>query len=276
MTAHVDELRPELAEDRAVEEAKVGLRDTVRSEWIKLWSVRSTSWTLVSLVVLGVGLTALVCATSADWLASPDADESPTSFVTWGMMIAQLTAVVLGVLVVSNEYATGMIRTTVAATPRRSHVLLAKALVLTAVLFVAGVATAVGGYFAGNAFLDAAGVGVPLDQDGVLRALLGNGLYLAGLGLMAAALAMLVRHTAAAISILLGTIFVVGNLVGLIPGAVGDWLEKLMPGNAGSAVANVEPFNPNLLGAWPGFGVFALETAVLLLVAGLAFSRRDV
>jgi ABC-2 type transport system permease protein len=276
MTTQLEALAPEAKVPAAAVQSRVGLQETLRSEWIKLWSVRSTNWTLVSLVVLGVGLTALVCATSADWLASPEADESPTSFVTWGMMIAQLTAVVLGVLIVSSEYATGMIRTTVAATPRRSHVLVAKGVVVTGVLFVAGVVTAVGGYFAGNAFLDAAGVGVPLDQDGVLRALLGNGLYLALLGLMAAALALLVRHTAAAISVLLGLIFVVGNLVGLIPGAVGDWLEKLMPGNAGSAIASVEPFNPNLLGAWQGFGVFALETAVLLLVAGVAFARRDV
>jgi ABC-2 type transport system permease protein len=277
MTAQLEALAPQVAEvPTATIATRVGLKETVRSEWIKLWSVRSTAWTLASLVVLGVGLTALVCATSADWLASPEADESPTSFVTWGMMIAQLTAVVLGVLVVSSEYATGMIRTTVAATPRRSRVLVAKSLVVTGVLFVAGVVTAVGGYFAGNAFLDAAGVGVPLDQEGVLRALVGNGLYLALLGLMAAALALLVRHTAAAISVLLGLVFVVGNLVGLIPGAVGDWLEKLMPGNAGSSIASVEPFNPNLLGAWTGFGVFALETAVLLVIAGVAFARRDV
>jgi ABC-2 type transport system permease protein len=276
MTAQVEVLSPEVITEHATVAERVGLKQTIRSEWIKLWSVRSTTWTLISLVVLGVGLTALVCATSADWLASPEADESPTTFITWGMMIAQLTAVVLGVLVVSNEYATGMIRTTVAATPRRSHVLAAKALVLTGVLFVAGTATAVAGYFAGNPFLDAAGVGVPLDHEGVLRALLGNGLYLAALGLMATGLALLVRHTAAAISILLGLIFVVGNLVGLIPGAVGDWLEKLMPGNAGSAVAVVEPFNPYLLGPWQGFAVFLLETAVLLLIAGFAFVRRDV
>jgi ABC-2 type transport system permease protein len=263
-----------VAGDRA--DSRNGFGQVVRSEWIKLWSVRSTTWTLIALVALGVGLTALVCATSADWLASSEADESPTSFVTWGMMIAQVTAVVLGVLVVSNEYATGMIRTTVAATPRRTNVLLAKGLVLTGTLFVAGVLTAVGGYFAGNAFLEAEGVGVPLDQDGVVRALVGNGLYLAVLGLFSVALALLLRHTAAAISIGLALIFVVGNLVGLVPGATGDWLQKLMPGNAGSVIATVTPFNPDLLGAWAGFGVFALETLVLLGIAGAAFTRRDV
>ncbi|MGH3506353.1 MAG: ABC transporter permease, partial [Nocardioidaceae bacterium] len=244
MTAQLEAMHEQASVARAAVPPRAGLGQTVRSEWIKLWSVRSTTWTLVALVALGVGLTALVCATSADWLASSEADESPTSFVTWGMMIAQLTAVVLGVLVVSNEYSTGMIRTTVAATPRRSQVLMAKGIVLTGTLFVAGILTAIGGYFAGNAFLDAEGVGVPLNQDGVVRALVGNGLYLAVLALFSAALALLVRHTAAAISIGLALIFVVGNLVVLVPGAVGEWLEKLMPGNAGSAIASVTPFNP--------------------------------
>ena len=133
MTTQVHTLPVEAAEIRPTAR-RARLSDTLRSEWIKLWSVRSTTWTLIALVALGVGLTALVCATSADWLASAEADESPTSFVTWGMMIAQLTAVVLGVLVVSNEYATGMIRTTVTATPRRSMVLVSKAIVLTSTL----------------------------------------------------------------------------------------------------------------------------------------------
>jgi len=256
--------------------AAAGFSHTLRAEWIKLWSVRSTSWTLLALMVLGVGLTALVCATSADWLASVEADESPTSFVTWGMMIAQLTAVVLGVLVVSSEYSSAMIRTTVAATPRRGRVLVAKAVVVTATLFVAGIVTAVLGYFAGNAYLDAAGVGVPLDADGVLRALVGNGLYLAVLGLFSVALAVLIRHTAGAISVGLALIFVLGNLVIVIPGTIGDWLEKLMPGNAGSAISTVQAFNPDLLGPWTGFGVFVAETLVLLGLAWVAFVRRDV
>jgi ABC-2 type transport system permease protein len=274
MTAHVQTLPPQtIAATQSHPPA--GLTQALRAEWIKLWSVRSTSWTMVALVALGVGLTALVCATSADWLASAEADESPTSFITWGMMIAQLTAVVLGVLVMSSEYSSGMIRTTFAATPKRGTVLVAKSVVLTSVLFVAGTVTAVLGYLAGNYFLDAEGVGVPW-TDTVTRALVGNGLYLAMLGLFSLALAVLLRHTAGAISIGLALIFVVGNLVVLVPGAAGEWLEKLMPGNAGSAIANVTPFNPNLLGPWTGFGAFMLETLVLLGIAAAVLHRRDV
>ena len=252
-----------------------GFADTLRAEWIKFWSVRSTMWSTVMLFVLGTGLTVLVCATSAEWLASGEADESPLSFVTWGMMIAQITAIVLGTLTVTSEYGTGMIRATLAATPGRGSVLAAKALVLSVTLFVVGTVTAFAGYFAGNWFLDNAGVGVALGDEGVLRAMFGSGLYLAGLGLFAAAVGLLLRHTAAALSSVLALVFVVGNMTFLLPGSWGEWTTKLMPGNAGSGVATPLSFEGGLLSPWVGFAVFAGEVAVLLLVALLAFRRRD-
>jgi ABC-2 type transport system permease protein len=254
---------------------KPGFPDTLRAEWIKLWSVRSTMWSTVMLFVLGAGLTTLVCALAAPDLASGAESESPASFVTWGMMIAQITAVVLGALVVTSEYGTGMIRATLAATPRRGAVLAAKALVLSSTLFLVGTATAFAGYFAGNWFLGREGIGLALSDEGVLRSMLGSGLYLAGLGLFAAAVGLLVRHTAAVISTVLGLVFVVGNMVFLLPGAWGEWIGKLMPGNAGSGIATPVSFNPNLLEPWSGFAVFAGEVAFLMLVALLAFRRRD-
>jgi len=195
--------------------------------------------------------------------------------VTWGMMLAQILAVVLGAMIVTGEYATGMVRATLTATPRRGRVLLAKALVLSGTLFVVGTVTAVVGYLAGNWFLDRHGVGLSLTDDGVLRSLLGCGLYLAGLGLLAAGVGLLVRHTAAALSIVLGVVFVVGTMAGLLPGAWGEWVNKLMPGNAGSVVAAPVPFDPTLLGPWTGFAVFAAEIAVVLAVGYASFRRRD-
>ena len=252
-----------------------GFTHTLRAEWIKFWSVRSTFWSTAMLFVLGAGLTTLVCATSAEWLASSEADESPLSFVTWGMMFAQITAIALGTLVVTSEYGTGMIRATLAATPRRGSVLAAKALVLSSTLFVVGTVTAFAGYFAGNWFLDREGIGIALGDEGVLRAMFGSGLYMAGLGLFAAAVGLLIRHTAAALSIVLALVFVVGNMAFLLPDAWGEWTAKLMPGNAGSGVATPVSFNPDLLDPWVGFGVFAGEVAALLLVAWLVFRRRD-
>ncbi|MGY1631670.1 ABC transporter permease subunit [Geodermatophilus sp. SYSU D01186] len=252
-----------------------GFDAAVRAEWIKFWTVRSTIWSVVAMFVLGAGLTTLVCALAAEDLAAGDTGEPAGAFVTWGMMFAQVTAILLGTLAVTGEYGTGMIRATLAATPRRGTVLAAKAVVLTGTLFVAGTLTALAGYLAGNWFLDREGIGLALTDDGVLRALVGSGLYMAGLGLLAAAVGLLVRHTAAALSIVLGLVFVVGNMVMLLPDAWGEWATKLMPGNAGGRIATPESFNPMLLDPWAGFAVFAAEVAVLLAIAATTFSRRD-
>jgi ABC-2 type transport system permease protein len=256
-------------------ERKPGFADTVRAEWIKFWTVRSTQWSIAALFALGAGLTVLVCALAAEDLASGAEGESVGSFVTWGLMLGQIAAIVLGALVVTTEYGTGMVRATLAATPRRGAVLAAKALVLTGTLFVVGTVTAFAGYFGGNWFLENHGIGVALSDDGVLRAMFGSGLYMAGLGLLAAAVGALVRHTAAALSIVLGLVFVVGNMVFLLPGAWGEWIGKLMPGNAGSSVATPVSFNPFLLDPWAGFAVFSGEVAAVGLVAYLVFRRRD-
>lgn len=254
--------------------ARAGFGTALRAEWLKLRSVRSTWWTLGSLVVLGAGLTILICGLNAEWLASGDADESPGSFITWGMLLAPVCAVVLGALTVTSEYATGMIRSTFAAVPRRTTVMAAKAVLVAGILFVVGTVTALIGYLGGNYFLDREGIGIALEGD-MLRALYGSGLYVAGIGLLGMGVGWLVRHTAGAISAVLAVLLVIGNMVTLIPGAVGDWLEKGAPGNAGSVIASPTPFNPNLLDAWPGFAVFVAEIAFIAALAVWAVRRRD-
>jgi ABC-2 type transport system permease protein len=246
------------------------------SEWAKLWSVRSTLWTLVAMAVLGIGLTTLLLWGIADDIARGEGgNEPPGQFLTFGLTFGQIGALVLGVLVMSAEYSTGMIRTSLTAVPRRTQLLVAKAVVITSVLLVLGTIIAFGSYFAGNYFLDNQGIGVSLSDDGVLRSLFGNGLYLAVLGLFGFGLAVLLRHTAGAITVGLALIFVIGNLVMLIPGAFGEWITKLMPGNAGAAITTPDRWDPAQLGAWAGFGVFTLEALVLLAVGALLFARRD-
>jgi ABC-2 type transport system permease protein len=249
--------------------------DTLHAEWIKLWTVRSSRWSLALLFLLGAGMTSLICWTAADAIAAGDTGEAPASFLTWGLTFSQLTALALGTLVVTSEYGTGMIRATVAAVPRRGNVVLAKALVVSGVLFVAGVVTAVAGYLGGNSALDRQGVGVALSDDGVLRALLGNGLYLAGLGLFALGLGLLIRHTAAAITVGMALILVIGNLAYVLPGTWGEWIAKTLPGNAGGTIAQAVPFEGRTLSPWTGFAVFAAETAVVLAAGYLAFRHRD-
>ncbi len=255
-------------------DARPGFGAALRAEWLKLRTVRSTRWTLVALFVLGAGLTVLICGTNAEWLASDDADEDPGSFVTWGMMLAPICAVVLAGLVVTTEYSTGMIRATFAAVPRRGQVMAAKAVVVAGVLFVVGTLTALAGYLGGNWFLDREGIGLALEGD-VLRAMYGSGLYLAGVGLLTLALGFLLRHTAATISTVLALILVVGNMVLLVPGSFGELLTKVMPNNAGGSLAMPVSFNPDLLDPWTGFAVFAAEVAALLAVAYVVVRRRD-
>jgi ABC-2 type transport system permease protein len=253
----------------------LGFGDTLRAEWIKFWTVRSTRWSVALLFVLGAGLTVLVCWAAAPSIANGEAGEAAGSFVTWGLLFSQLTALALGTLVVTSEYGTGMIRATLSAVPRRGAVLAAKAVVVTGTLFATGLVTAVAGYLGGNWFLDREGVGLALSDDGVLRALVGSALYLAGLGLFALGLGLLVRHTAAALTIGMALVLVVGNLAFALPGSWGEWVAKLMPGNAGGSVATVTPFNGEVLAPWTGFAVFAAETAVVLGVAYVTFRHRD-
>jgi ABC-2 type transport system permease protein len=256
------------------EEDRPGFGSVLHAEWVKMRTVRSTWWTVFATFVLGAGLTILMCWGNAEWLAEPGADESPGSFLTWGMMIAPISAVVLGSLTVTTEYGTGMIRSSFAAVPSRSKVVAAKSLLVVAVLFVVGTVTALVGYVGGNYFLDQEGIGMALEGD-VLRSMYGSGLYLAGIGLLTVAVGFVLRHTAGTVSVVLALILVLGNMVMLVPGSLGDWLEKLMPGNAGGAVSTAVSFNPNLLEPWTGFGVFAAEIAVLLVLAFAVVRRRD-
>ncbi len=167
-----------------------------------------------------------------------------------------------------------MIRSSFVAVPRRGRVMVAKSIVVAGVLFVVGTVTAVLGYLGTKPFFDAEGIGLPLEGD-VLRAMYGSGLFLAGLGVLAVATGFLVRHTAGTISILLGTLFVVGQLVLLVPGTFGEWLDKLMPHNSGGVVATATSFNPNLFDPWTGFAVFVAEVAAVVTVAAWSLRRRD-
>lgn len=254
---------------------KLSLRGVLDAEWTKIRTVRSTAWTLTSLFVVSVGLTALITMAAAPDLASGEETEPAGAFLTLGLMFGQVAAVVLGVLVATAEYASGMIRTTVAAVPRRELVVAAKAVVLSGALLVVGTITAFASYLVGNFFLDREGLGMALSDPAVLRAISGGGLYLAVLGLFGFATGLLLRHTAGAVTVVLALLFVAGNLTLLVPGAFGDWLTKLMPGSAGSEIAMVESFNPMLLDPWVGFAVFVTETAVVLAIAGALFARRD-
>ncbi|MES9540053.1 ABC transporter permease subunit [Actinomadura sp. NPDC000600] len=263
------------------EHPRPGFGRLLLSEWTKIRTVRSTLWTLILLVLLDLGFTALfVGLTVAQWDKTDPADRAqvvadPTGFILGsGFFLSQLTICVLGVLVIASEYSTGMIRASLLAVPRRLPVLWAKSLVFAAVVLVLGVAVSFASFFIGSALIgDKAEVS--LADEGVLRAVVGGGLYLAMLGLFALAIGAIVRHTAGGITGVIGFVLVLAPLAQLLPGSIGDHIHAYLPSEAGHLIAQARQGQNDLLTPWQGYGVFALWTAVLLAVAAVLLKRRD-
>jgi len=254
---------------------RVGLADAVRFEWSKFWSVRSSAWTLGVTGIAVVGIAALACATGNDMV--PD----PTRRSLIGFFLGQLTIGVLGVLVMSAEYGTGSIRSTLAAIPRRPVVLGAKIVVLGFVAAVVGEALSFLAFFMGQALLAGTGRGHALFSDpGTARAVVGAGLYLALLGLIALGLATLIRHTAGALAAYAGVVLVLPIIVGALPTFLDNAMSRYLPANIGLTVVTTTA-SGNLLGGAPTFGPWAglallIGYALALLSLGcILLVRRD-
>ncbi|TDB95029.1 ABC transporter permease [Actinomadura sp. 7K534] len=257
-----------------------GFARLLLAEWTKIRTVRSTMWSLILYVLLSLGFTTLlVSLISASWDDAAEGDRAaitgdPVSFILGSGFFGQLVVCVLGVLVISAEYSTGMIRATLLAVPRRLPMLWAKALVFTAIILVAGLAVSFVSYFIGIAILGDK-VQVSLGDEGVLRSVIGGGLYLAMLGLFSLAVGGIVRHTAGAITGVIGLVLVVGPLAMLLPGKIGDYVYGYMPSEAGYLITSARQGEDDLLSPWEGYGVFALWTFALLAIAAYLLKRRD-
>lgn len=251
------------------------------SEWTKIRTVRSTLWSLILLVVLDLGFTALfVGLTVSQWDNTAPSDRAqisadPVSFILGsGFFLSQLTVCVLGVLVVASEYSTGMIRASLLAVPRRLPMLWAKALVFGLVVLVLGVAVSFASFFIGAGLIGDR-MEVSLGDPGALRAVIGGGLYLAMLGLFALAIGAIVRHTAGGITGVIGFVLVLAPLAMLLPGSIGDHIHAYLPSEAGTLIAKAQQGPDDLLSPWQGYGVFALWTFALLALAAFLLKRRD-
>jgi ABC-2 type transport system permease protein len=251
------------------------------SEWTKLRSVRSTVASLGLLVVLTLGFTALLTQlTVSQWRKADPSQQrqivaDPAGVILGsGFQLSQLTICVLGVLVITSEYATGMIRASLLAVPHRVPMLAAKSVIFAALVFVVGELVAFPSFFIGAAILHGEAP-VALGDPGVLRAVIGSGLYLAVLGLFALAIGGLVRQTAAAITGVIGFVLVLAPLAQLLPGSFGQHVHAWLPSEAGHLIAQAHQGSHDLLTPWQGFGVFCLWTAVLLGAAAYLLQRRD-
>jgi ABC-2 type transport system permease protein len=253
--------------------------DVVASEWTKLRSVRSTYWSLFATVIVGVGLSAAICAGNAHSYSSMTLEQKltfdPTSLSLAGFFFAQLALGVFAIITMSAEYSTGTIRTSLAAVPQRGYVLSAKALVVGVTSLVVGFGTAFASFYVGQLIFARHNLNASLGDPGVMRAVIGSALYVGGLSLFALALATIMRHTAGAITTLTGIVFLLPIVSQLLPDSWQVNGARYLPANAGSAITNVVQVSDSL-GPWTGFGVFLIWVVGLLAVAWYLLRRRDV
>jgi ABC-type transport system involved in multi-copper enzyme maturation permease subunit len=256
----------------------VTLGRVIRSEWTKLWSLRSTRWSLLVAFVAQAGLGVLVAVvTMSRWdrlglgerLHFSSIDRSLA-----GYHIAQLAIGVLGVLVISGEYSTGQIRSSLMAVPKRLPVLWAKILTFAAVTFVLMLLASLIGFFAAQAIFTQHHVNVSLGHPGAMRAVIGNVLYMTATGVLCTALGAIVRATAGGISAFVALLFVLPGIVEILPSDVANSISPYLPSNAGAVVAQAVR-GSHSLSPWGGFALFCCYTAVAVIVAAYLLRRRD-
>ena len=254
-----------------------GLAGAIRSELTKIRSTRSTYWTLLALVIVTVGLGTLVSFGAAQHPGDVGPAFDATQRSLGGLYLSQLIIVVLGALTITSEYSTGMIRTSLIAMPRRIVLYLAKAVTFAAVTLVVSLATALIAFFLGQSLLASTHQSATLAGPDVLRAVIGSALYLTLCGLFAFGVAAIVRNTAAAITAMIGLLFVLPVLVNWLPW--GNDLVRWLPTSAARAISatvwSAGPQNSHLFSPWAQFAVFAVCTAVLLVVGGILFRKRE-
>ncbi len=260
---------------------RAGFGGTLRSEFTKIRSVRSTYWTLLVLLVVSIGIGAAISAgTAANWSHTSATDratfDATQASVAGLFYLGQLVIVVLGAMVFTAEYSTGMIRTSLTAMPRRIVVYTAKAVVFACIAVVVTIVAAFIAFFLGQALLASTHYNATLSQPNVLRAVIGSALYVTLCGLFAFAAGSVMRHTAAVITSVIGLLFVIPILIHLLPNSWYQDINRWLPDAAGRAIsATVGGQDPHLFAPWGEFSVFAIYTLILLSVGAFLFRKRD-
>jgi ABC-2 type transport system permease protein len=286
---------------------RAGLGGTIRSEFTKLTSVRSTYWTIAALVIVSVGFAAIAGVAIASNLHSNPANKAGMDATQASLgaffELGQLIIAVLGVLVITSEYSTGMIRTSLTAMPRRGTVYAAKLIVFTTVALVVSLITSFISFFVGQAAMSGSGVSASLfhsvtipanaivngspnnvtfsgttviSPGTVLTAIIGTALFVTAVALIAFGLGAIIRHTAGAITSVIGLMFIIPIIVQLLPDTWRWDIIRFFPDSAGRVLSvTVGQQNPHLWSAWPQFGVTLLYAAVFLAVGAYLFRKRD-
>jgi ABC-type transport system involved in multi-copper enzyme maturation permease subunit len=293
---------------------QAGLRGVIASEFTKIRSVRSTYWTIAALFIVGVGIAALIGFGIANNIHNQPWNKAGTdgtqSILTPFLFIGQLIIAVIGAMVITSEYSTGMIRTSLTAMPRRGTVYLGKLIVLTSVTLVVSLVTSFIAFFVGSATLSGSGVagslfhnvtipanvnmspgpqgpnsppnytfvGTDVITSGhVLMAIIGSALFVTVVALIAFGLGAIIRHTAGAISSVFGLLFVLSIIIQVLPDTWRWDISRFFPDAAGRVLSVTLPGqqNPHLWSTWPQFLVTVIWAVVLLGVGGYLFRKRD-
>ncbi|MCW3009331.1 MAG: transporter permease subunit [Solirubrobacterales bacterium] len=251
----------------------------LRSEWTKLWSLRSTRWSLLAAVVaqglLGIAIAAVQMNR---WSHLPAHDRLTFDSIDVGVggyHLAQLAIGVLGVMVITGEYSTGMIRSSFMAVPHRLPVLWAKIGVFSAVTFVLMLISTAVSFFAVQAIVTQHHVQHSIGDPHALRAVVGTALFLTVLGVLATSIGALIRNTAGGIAFFVFVLFVLPGITALLPASVNDSVNPYLPLNAGFTITTSTFENSHHLSPWGGFAVFCAYAAIVLVAAAIGLRRRD-
>lgn len=293
---------------------RAGLRGVIASEFTKIRSVRSTYWTIAALVVVSVGIATLVGfgitsqIHNQPWQAA--GTDATQAILTPFLFLGQLIIAVIGAMVITSEYSTGMIRTSLTAMPRRGTVYLGKLIVITGMTLVVSLVTSFLAFFAGSLTLSGSGVAgslfhnvtIPKDANmspgpngpgsppsyhfvgtltitpaHVLTAIIGSALFVTVAALIAFGLGAIIRHTAGAITSAIGLLFVLSIIIQILPDTWRWDIMRFFPDAAGRVISVTLPGqqNPHLWSTWPQFLVTVVWMAVFVGVGGYLFRKRD-
>ncbi|GGT33588.1 ABC transporter permease [Streptomyces purpureus] len=251
----------------------------LQSEWTKIRTVSSTSWTLASALLVTVAMSAALCAlmkATFDELSPAERATFDPTFISFsGMILGQLAMVVFGVLVVGTEYSSGMIRTSLAAVPQRATFLFSKIAVAAALALVVGLATSFLSFFLGQALLGEHRT--TLGADNVLRAVIGGGLYMGLIALFSMGVAAMLRSSMLSLGILVPFFFLISQILSAVPKA--KEVAKYFPDQAGAKIMQVVPEALNTekapYGPWGGLGIMLIWVAAALVGGYLVIKKRD-
>jgi hypothetical protein len=265
---------PQLGRAGRVTQARI-----VASEWTKFITLRSTLWSLGIGMLLTLAFPIIFAAvTGSHWAhMSPHerADRHPLDIALAGVNVAQLAIAVLGVLVITGEYSTGMIRSTFLAAPKRLPVLWAKLGVYAVVAFALTLPAVIASFYTSQAILRSHHIlQISISAPGVLRTLIGGALYVMGVGVFALAIGAIVRNTAGGIALFAGIFFVIPPLMNILPLSWNNAISKWLPSEAGRQLFALHR-DPSRLAQWPSGALFLGYCLLAIAIAAVLLRRRD-